>query len=117
MIYLFNISLILFIIFYSFFNIIHNITFKLVDWDYKETIFSRHAFPSEKKDLYVLHDLFSHKAEIIFKGNDKKNIEIRPTAYNVVLEDDTYNGEMKIEFKFIANVRLMICYCVWKLII
>jgi hypothetical protein len=33
-------------------------------------------------------------------------IDIKPAAYNVVLEEDTYKGQLKIEFKFVANVRL-----------
>ncbi|CAL0315080.1 unnamed protein product [Lupinus luteus] len=40
---------------------------------------------------------------IITEGSDKGYIEIRPAAYNVVLEDDTYEGQIKIGFKFIAN--------------
>ncbi|RDX92223.1 Elicitor-responsive protein 3, partial [Mucuna pruriens] len=40
---------------------------------------------------------------IISEGTEQGYIEIRPTAYNVVLEDDTYKGQIKIGFKFIAN--------------
>ncbi|RZC18603.1 elicitor-responsive protein 3 [Glycine soja] len=40
---------------------------------------------------------------IISEGNDQGYIEIKPAAYNVVLEDDTYKGQIKIGFKFIAN--------------
>ena len=47
------------------------------------------------------------------EGNDKGFLEIRPTPYNVVLEDDTYKGEIKIGLKFIANVNMLtqsICF-------
>ncbi|KAK7274445.1 hypothetical protein RIF29_15533 [Crotalaria pallida] len=40
---------------------------------------------------------------IITEGTDQGYIEIRPAAYNVVLEDDSYKGQIKIGFKFIAN--------------
>ncbi|KAK7292673.1 hypothetical protein RJT34_15524 [Clitoria ternatea] len=40
---------------------------------------------------------------IISEGTEQGYIEIKPTAYNVVLEDDTYKGQIKIGFKFIAN--------------
>ncbi|XP_061373563.1 elicitor-responsive protein 3 [Gastrolobium bilobum] len=40
---------------------------------------------------------------IITEAGDQGYIEIKPAAYNVVLEDDTYKGQIKIGFKFIAN--------------
>ncbi|CAL5381925.1 unnamed protein product [Camellia sinensis] len=40
---------------------------------------------------------------LIVEGNDKKIVEIRPTPYNVVLDDDTYKGQIKIGLKFIPN--------------
>ncbi|XP_058747030.1 elicitor-responsive protein 3 [Vicia villosa] len=40
---------------------------------------------------------------IITEGSEQGYIEIKPAAYNVVLEDDTYKGQIKIGFKFIAN--------------
>lgn len=41
------------------------------------------------------------------EGNDKGVIELRPTPYNVILEDDSYKGEIKLGLKFIANVSLL----------
>ncbi|OIV89414.1 hypothetical protein TanjilG_21908 [Lupinus angustifolius] len=49
---------------------------------------------------------------IISEGSDEGYIEIRPAAYNVVLEDDTYKGQIKIGFKFIANVRLDLLFII-----
>ncbi|XP_059636094.1 elicitor-responsive protein 3 [Cornus florida] len=46
---------------------------------------------------------------IIMKGNDEGIIELIPAPYNVVLEDDTYKGEIKIGIKFISNVRIENC--------
>ncbi|KAF7844513.1 elicitor-responsive protein 3 [Senna tora] len=36
-------------------------------------------------------------------ADDRECIEIKPIPYNVVLEDDTYKGQIKIGFKFILN--------------
>lgn len=36
--------------------------------------------------------------------NDKELIEVKPAPYNVLLEDDTYKGQIVIGFKFIVNV-------------
>ncbi|KMT20482.1 hypothetical protein BVRB_1g004690 [Beta vulgaris subsp. vulgaris] len=40
---------------------------------------------------------------IIAEGNDRGHIEIHPTPYNVVLEDTTYKGEIKIGLNFRVN--------------
>ncbi|XP_074324797.1 elicitor-responsive protein 3 [Apium graveolens] len=40
---------------------------------------------------------------IMVEGNDKGVIELQPTPYNVILEDDSYKGEIKLGLKFIAN--------------
>ncbi|XP_042511664.1 elicitor-responsive protein 3 [Macadamia integrifolia] len=47
-----------------------------------------------------------HLGGILTEGNDKGFIEVQPSLYNVVLEDDTYKGEIKIGFKFTANVEV-----------
>ncbi|XP_004510829.1 elicitor-responsive protein 3 [Cicer arietinum] len=44
-----------------------------------------------------------HIGGIITEGINQGYIDIKPAAYNVVLEDDTYKGQIKIGFKFIAN--------------
>lgn len=43
---------------------------------------------------------------IITEGTEKGYIEVKPAPYNVVLEDDTYRGEIKIGLKFIAKVNM-----------
>ncbi|XP_044491820.1 transcription factor GLABRA 3-like [Mangifera indica] len=40
---------------------------------------------------------------IISEGNDKGLIEVNPAPHNVVLEDDTYKGQIKVGFKFIMK--------------
>lgn len=49
-----------------------------------------------------------HLGGIITEGSDSGFLEVKPAPYNVVLEDDTYKGQIKIGFKFIANVRMSI---------
>lgn len=41
------------------------------------------------------------------EGNEKRFIEVIPVAYNVVLEDDTYKGQIKVGLRFTpSNVRI-----------
>lgn len=40
---------------------------------------------------------------IVAEGNDRGYIELHPSPYNVVLEDMTYKGEIKIGLKFTVN--------------
>ncbi|KAL3622112.1 hypothetical protein CASFOL_033523 [Castilleja foliolosa] len=42
--------------------------------------------------------------EIIVEGNRIGLIELNPAPYNVVLEDDTYKGQITIGLKFTPNV-------------
>ncbi|GLT60652.1 hypothetical protein SLA2020_334090 [Shorea laevis] len=44
-----------------------------------------------------------HLGGIISEGNYRGFIEVKPAPYNVVLEDDTYKGQIKIGFKFIPH--------------
>ncbi|KAL5572855.1 hypothetical protein UlMin_022452 [Ulmus minor] len=46
-----------------------------------------------------------HLGRIITEGSDSGFIVVKPAPYNVVLEDDTYKGELKIGFKFIVKVK------------
>lgn len=47
-----------------------------------------------------------HLGGIITEGCERGFLEVKPTPYNVVLEDDTYKGQIKIGFKFISKVRI-----------
>ncbi|MED6169387.1 hypothetical protein PIB30_020863 [Stylosanthes scabra] len=40
---------------------------------------------------------------LMSEGSKEGQIEIKPAPYNVVLEDDTYKGQIKIGLKFFAN--------------
>lgn len=46
--------------------------------------------------------------EILAEGCEKGFIEIKPAAYNIVLEDGTYEGEMKLGIRYIPNVTSII---------
>uniref|UniRef100_A0A7N0SZC3 C2 domain-containing protein n=1 Tax=Kalanchoe fedtschenkoi TaxID=63787 RepID=A0A7N0SZC3_KALFE len=41
-----------------------------------------------------------HIGGIIEEGTTRGMVEVKPTAYNVVLDDDTYRGEIKLGMKF-----------------
>lgn len=43
------------------------------------------------------------------EGNLKGLIELHPAPFNVVLEDDTYKGQMTIGLKIIPNVSSSYC--------
>ncbi|XP_020589437.1 elicitor-responsive protein 3 [Phalaenopsis equestris] len=45
-----------------------------------------------------------HLMDIIKEGHHRGKIEIKPTSYNVVLEDQTYKGEIKVGLKFTSGV-------------
>ncbi|PIA49397.1 hypothetical protein AQUCO_01300306v1 [Aquilegia coerulea] len=47
-----------------------------------------------------------HLGGVLTEGNEKGCIELKPTPYNVVLEDDTYKGEIKVGLKFVSNVEM-----------
>ncbi|CAN4099512.1 unnamed protein product [Withania somnifera] len=44
---------------------------------------------------------------IIMEGNTEKFIEVIPVAYNVVLEDDTYKGEIKVGIRFTPSNKIV----------
>ncbi|XP_028785455.1 elicitor-responsive protein 1 [Neltuma alba] len=60
-------------------------------------IFTNGGFVGESR-IYI--------GRIISEGTEKGYIEIKPAPYNVVLEDGTYRGQIKIGFKLFVNVRL-----------
>ncbi|XWS32184.1 hypothetical protein CRYUN_Cryun23aG0138800 [Craigia yunnanensis] len=55
------------------------------------------------KDNGIVGETIIHLGGIITEGTDRGFIEVRPAPYRVVLEDDTYKGQIKIGFKFIAH--------------
>ncbi|KAH7513136.1 hypothetical protein FEM48_Zijuj12G0164500 [Ziziphus jujuba var. spinosa] len=43
---------------------------------------------------------------IVREGYERGTIEIKPAPYNVVLEDDTYKGQIKVGIKFTTNLSI-----------
>jgi hypothetical protein len=43
--------------------------------------------------------------EIIREGSEREFLQMKPAPYNIVLEDGTYRGELKLGLKFITNVK------------
>lgn len=40
------------------------------------------------------------------EGKDKGIIEVKPAPYNVVLDDDTFKGQISIGLKYSANLKI-----------
>ncbi|KAL9659543.1 hypothetical protein QQ045_024350 [Rhodiola kirilowii] len=47
-----------------------------------------------------------HIGGIVDEGTTRGILEMKPTVYNVVLDDDTFRGEIKMGLKFIANTEV-----------
>ena len=45
-----------------------------------------------------------HVGEIISEGGEQEFLQVKPAPYNVVLEDGTYKGVLKLGIKFISSV-------------
>ncbi|KAK9273463.1 hypothetical protein L1049_018273 [Liquidambar formosana] len=58
------------------------------------------------RDSGFVGETIVHLGGIITEGTDRGLLEIIPAPYNVVLEDDTYKGEIKIGFKFMASKKV-----------
>ncbi|KAJ1280318.1 hypothetical protein BS78_04G222700 [Paspalum vaginatum] len=46
-----------------------------------------------------------HVGEIVSEGSEREFLQMKPAPYNVVLEDGTYKGVLKLGIKFISSVR------------
>ncbi|KAF4386707.1 hypothetical protein F8388_006662 [Cannabis sativa] len=77
--------------------------FPMCDWKnlthLKFTIMNRQLF----SDGQFVGETIIHLGGIITEGCDRGFLEVKPAPYNVVLEDDTYRGQLKIGLKFISN--------------
>jgi hypothetical protein len=45
-----------------------------------------------------------HVGEIIAEGSERDFLQMTPAPYNIVLEDGTYKGVVKLGIKFISSV-------------
>ncbi|ESQ37698.1 hypothetical protein EUTSA_v10029141mg [Eutrema salsugineum] len=55
------------------------------------------------KDGGFVGETIIHLGGIITEGRDRGYMEVKPAPYNVVLEDDTFKGELKLGLRFIAT--------------
>lgn len=49
-----------------------------------------------------------HVGDIIKEGSGREFMQMKPALYNIVLEDGTYKGELKLGLKFLSNVSTFI---------
>lgn len=49
-----------------------------------------------------------HLGGVITEGYEKGFMELTPVPYNVVLEDDTYKGLIRVGLKFIVKVSMLL---------
>nr|XP_043620297.1 elicitor-responsive protein 3 [Erigeron canadensis] len=54
-------------------------------------------------DTGFVGEAWVYLEDILMEGNEKGLIELTPKPYNVVLDDETYKGEIRIGLKFIPN--------------
>ncbi|KAL6128720.1 hypothetical protein ACLB2K_072075 [Fragaria x ananassa] len=80
-------------------------TFEFSDWKHLTHLKFRIMDTEMFTDGGFVGETMIHIGRIITEGKDRGFIEVKPSPYNVVLEDDTYKGEIKIGFKFVANVK------------
>ncbi|GAV81720.1 C2 domain-containing protein, partial [Cephalotus follicularis] len=75
--------------------------FPLSDWKslthLKLRIMDREFF----NEIGFVGETIIHLGGIVTEGYLRRHIEMKPVPYNVVLEDGTYKGQIKIGFKFI----------------
>ncbi|XP_061999354.1 elicitor-responsive protein 3 [Rosa rugosa] len=78
-------------------------TFEFSDWKNLTHLKFRIMDTEMFTDDGFVGETMIHIGGIITEGKDRGFIEVKPAPYNVVLEDDTYKGEIKIGFRFVAN--------------
>ncbi|OEL22106.1 hypothetical protein BAE44_0016873, partial [Dichanthelium oligosanthes] len=57
-------------------------------------------------DDTVVGETKVHVGEIISEGSEREFLQMKPAPYNVVLEDGTYKGVLRLGIKFISSVSL-----------
>ncbi|KDP28627.1 hypothetical protein JCGZ_14398 [Jatropha curcas] len=77
--------------------------FPLLDWKHLTHLKLRIMDKEFFADGGFVGETIIYLGGIIAEGIDKGHLEVEPAPYNVVLEDDSYRGEIKIGLKFITN--------------
>ncbi|KAK4768976.1 hypothetical protein SAY86_027126 [Trapa natans] len=52
----------------------------------------------------IVGDTTVYLGGVIMEGLDTGSVEVGPSSYNIILEDDTYKGELIIGFKFLVKL-------------
>ncbi|KAH0452131.1 hypothetical protein IEQ34_019430 [Dendrobium chrysotoxum] len=58
---------------------------------------------------YHIGEATIHLMDILKEGIRRGSIELKPAPYNVVLEDRTFKGEIKVGLRFISDVSSQYC--------
>ncbi|CAA7017358.1 unnamed protein product [Microthlaspi erraticum] len=58
------------------------------------------------KDGGFVGETIIHIGGIITEGRERGYMEVKPAPYNVVLDDDTFKGELKVGLRFMATDKL-----------
>ncbi|VVB06805.1 unnamed protein product [Arabis nemorensis] len=58
------------------------------------------------KDGGFVGETIIHLGGIITEGRERGYMEVKPAPYNVVLDDDTFKGQLKLGLRFIATDKL-----------
>ncbi|XP_048228121.1 elicitor-responsive protein 3 isoform X1 [Ricinus communis] len=77
--------------------------FPLIDWKRMTHLKFRIMDKEFFTDSGFVGETIIYLGGIIAEGINKGILEVKPAPYNVVLEDDTYKGEIKIGLNFIIN--------------
>ncbi|KAJ4728282.1 Elicitor-responsive-like protein [Melia azedarach] len=77
--------------------------FTLSDWKHLTHIKFRIMDTEFFTDAGFVGETIYHLGGIITEGNERGLIEVKPAPCNVVLEDNSYKGQIMIGFKFIVN--------------
>ncbi|CAK7348887.1 unnamed protein product [Dovyalis caffra] len=81
--------------------------FSLTDWKHLSHLKFRIMDQEFFTDGGFVGETTIYLGGIIEEGANRGILEMKPAPYNVVLEDDTYKGEIKIGLKFIANKEVL----------
>ncbi|CAN8308929.1 unnamed protein product [Cochlearia groenlandica] len=80
--------------------------FKMSQWKKINHIKLRIMDKELFKDGGFVGETIINVGGIITEGSERGYIEVKPNPYNVVLDDDTFKGQLKLGLRFIATDKL-----------
>ncbi|XP_047337543.1 elicitor-responsive protein 3 [Impatiens glandulifera] len=81
----------------------HVIKFPTSKWESLSYLKLKISHEKHFTDGDIVGETMINLKGIIVEGIEKGVIEVSPTLFNVVLDDDSYKGEIKIGLKFLLN--------------